>query len=99
MYFKNKTTGVTWHITDTDHQKRLREDTGYLVVTGTNTNDELQSLPSESVHEPVYQNVDFKSLKWNELRKLASENGINVKGLKRDQIEMELAELGDINDN
>ena len=79
MYFKNKKTGIVWHVTDKDHQKRLLADTDYIVVKKEN-------------NEQKQKTVDFKNMDWQKLRKLAVENGINVHGKKRKQIEKELTE-------
>lgn len=82
MYFKNKATGITWHITDKTHIKRLESDTNYIKVSHDKGTDKDEK-PSNST-------VD-----WHELRKIAADKGINTKGLKRDQIEKELAKIGD----
>lgn len=97
MYFKNKNTGVTWHITDEAHQKRLQVDRGYFVVSDIKSRETTQTTNRESVIESIGEKVDYKKLEWQELRNFAIEKGINVHGKKREQIEKELAEIGDIN--
>lgn len=95
MYFKNKTTGITWHITDETHIKRLEGDSNYIKVTNTNTPKTDEIVKHEPIQDSITDKVDYTSIDWHELRKLAADKGINTKGLKRDEIEKELAKLGD----
>lgn len=99
MYFKNKNTGITWHITDEGHQRRLQANGDYLDVTNSITLKEPETPRSEPVSESVLEKTDLKSLDWQELRKLATESGINIHGLKRKQIERKLLEVGGVNDS
>lgn len=116
-YFKNKDTGVTWHITNKDHIKRLRNDTGYLEVTNSNVQDDAETTHSEVVQASVLEvatekventnfteeqqerkRIEIEMMEWHELRKFASDNGVNINNKKRKQIEKELLKkLGDEN--
>lgn len=98
MYFKNKKTGIVWHVTDKAHQKRLQADTGYLVVT--NSKGQENDLNAHKAHKKnsKTEKVDFKNMDWQELRQYATEKGINTHGKKRKQIERELKEVGGVND-
>ena len=98
MYFKNKRTGLTWLITDESHQSRLQADSGYEVVANTNTSDTSVTPYHEPVKDSVVGRIDFKSMDWQDLRKLATDKGINIHGKKRKQIEKELEEVGGVND-
>lgn len=98
MYFKNLKTGVTWHITNKSHQKRLQADSGYLEVSDTKVKESKKEPTLVGNSDTSLEKTDIKKLKWNELRSLASEKGINTKGVKREDIEAELIDRVDAND-
>lgn len=98
MYFKNEITGLVWQITDKSQQKRLQADTGYSVVTDINTKNTTTESHQEHVREPIAEKVDYKAMKWADLRKLAIDEGISINGKKRKVIEQELEEMGGVND-
>ena len=112
-YFKNKNTGVTWHITNKDHVKRLKADSSYIEVTNTKLHQNDKTTHNKDVQasniQKVEKNTDIDTvesekyrielemMEWHELRQYASEKGINTKSMKRKQIEKELLDLGDEN--
>lgn len=98
MYFKNRCTGLVWHITDKAHQRRLENDARYIKVEGDIGHELTKLDSSESLNDSTTEKADFKSMNWNDLRTLASEKGINIHGKKREQIEQELSEVGGVND-
>lgn len=79
------------------HQSRLQADSGYEAVSDTNTQEVSGKSNSGATTNSDAEKSDFISLKWKELRTLATERGINVHGKKRDELEKELTEIGDVN--
>lgn len=115
MHFKNKKTGVTWHITNESHQKRLQASDDYVELSGTNTHDVSLEAHSKPVNDPsnktdnsdnmqvtdeaeqeettsnkVSNKIKIEMMGWQELRQFASKSGLNIKNMKRKQIESEL---------
>lgn len=72
-HFKNKITGVTWHITDDVHIKRLRDDSKFIEVTNTSiqeTNEtHAHSQIQDSVTEVVEENTENNTGVFDEKEK------------------------------
>lgn len=100
MHFKNKTNGVTWHITDKNHIKRLENDSNFVKVEPVDNTKEPTKNPANNTAVSNAPNKKPSEIDWQELRKLASNIGINTHGKKRNEIESEvlaLQENGDAN--
>lgn len=82
-YFKNKNTGVTWHITNKDHIKRLRADTGYLEVANNKHQEVKETAPSVKNKDSISKKVTKKP----ENNKKSTEKELN-----RKRIEIEMME-------
>lgn len=70
---------------------------GFTIITDGKHDEPIQEPQEEpQIEQETNSNnqVDYSKLDWHELRKLASDKGVNVKGLKRDEIE-NLLKAGD----
>jgi translation initiation factor 1 (eIF-1/SUI1) len=82
LWIKNKRTGMVWEIVDEKMIKRLLNSDDY---------EEIQVQHEQKEQE---QKIDLKSMKFNDLKKLASEKGINTFGMDKKQIIKALKKVG-----
>jgi hypothetical protein len=65
MWFKNKSTGLRWYVTDDQLQKRLNKSAEYEISESLSIQDSVNDM-------------DYESLTKKELIKLADDKGIEA---------------------
>lgn len=84
MWFKNKKTGVKWEITSKDLLDRLSKSKDFEVIPE----------PKEKVVVEVKEeNMDYNSLSFQKLRKVAKEKDINTYKMNKEDIIKALEDL------
>lgn len=99
MWIRNKRTGMIWEIVDEKMIKRLLNSEDYEEVQPQQEQvqqdqQEQDQQEKQQEQQEEEQKIDLKSMKFNDLKRLASEKGINTFGMSKKDIIKALKKMG-----
>lgn len=85
LHIKNNT---KWFIVDKEHQNRLLQNEDYRVIEEEIIEEANEDIiePIIETNEEVKETIDYDTLDFKEIQKMAKEKGIKCVGVKKDDL-------------
>lgn len=105
MWFKNKQTGLMWEIVNKEVIERLQKDKNYILINEKPKTENIEveeietaEMENEEIKEPedekIVDIVDYETISWQDLKKLAVKHDINTYKMSKYDIINSLKDMG-----